>query len=165
VSTGSLPDCSNRQSQTASNRRFDAHGGRAYIYRVTDPHPGSAHAAAPSALTLRQAQWADLAGIFVPLFIVLAVIAQLADAATFTLGSQILGIRYEANGLAAGIYQRTGLEGLLLVKGSVIVLTVAVLLVLATRLPRAFTVGAAAATSIGLLGALSNASTVIAVLR
>jgi hypothetical protein len=106
-----------------------------------------------------------LAGTFVPLFVLLAVIAQLADAATFTLGSQILGIRYEANGLAAGIYQRTGLEGLLLVKGSVIVLTVAVLLVLATRLPRAFTFGAAAATAIGLVGALSNASTVVAVLR
>jgi hypothetical protein len=106
-----------------------------------------------------------LAGTFVPLFVLLAVIAQLADAATFTLGSQILGIRYEANGLAAGIYHRTGLEGLLLVKGSVIVLTVAVLLVLATRLPRAFTFGAAAATAIGLLGAVSNASTVIAVLR
>jgi hypothetical protein len=147
------------------DRRFDAQGGRTYIYHVTDPHPGSAHAAAPSALSLRQAQWAELAGTFAPLFVLLAVIAQLADAATFTFGSQILGIRYEANGLAAGIYQRTGLEGLLLVKGSVIVLTVAVLLVLATRLPRAFTFGAAAATAIGLLGALSNASTVIAVMR
>jgi hypothetical protein len=144
---------------------FDSLAAVAHASQVTDPHPGSAHAAAPSALTLRQAQWAELAGSFVPLFVLLAVIAQLADAATFTLGSQILGIRYEANGLAAGIYQRTGLEGLLLVKGSVIVLTVAALLVLATRLPRAFTFGAAAATSIGLLGALSNASTVIAVMR
>jgi hypothetical protein len=144
---------------------FDSLAAQAHASQVTDPHPGSAHAAAPSALTLRQAQWAELAGSFAPLFVLLAMIAQLADAATFTLGSQILGIRYEANGLAAGIYHRTGLEGLLLVKGSVIVLTVAVLLVLATRLPRAFTFGAAAATAIGFLGALSNASTVIAVLR
>jgi hypothetical protein len=128
---------------------------------VTDPHPGSAHAAAPSALT-RQAQWAELAGSFAPLFVLLAVIAQLADAATFTLGSQILGIQYEANGLASGIYRRAGLEGLLLVKGAVILLTIAVLLVLARRLPRAFTVGAAAATSIGLLGALTNATTTVA---
>jgi hypothetical protein len=116
-------------------------------------------------LLRRRAQWAEVAQTFVPLLVVLAVIGQLADAATFTVGSQILGIRYEANGIAAGIYRRTGLDGLLLVKDAVIVLTVAVLLVLAVRLPRAFTVGAAAATAIGLLGAVTNVTTVSAVIR
>ncbi len=140
-------------------QRFDAGMLPAYLRGVTTSPTRLAR------LARRRAQWANVAATFAPLFVLLAVIAQLADAATFTVASQMLGIRYEANGIAAGIYRQTGLDGLLLVKGAVIVLTVAVLLVLVRRLPRAFTVGAAAATAIGLLGALSNTTTVSAVIR
>ena len=97
--------------------------------------------------------------------ILLAVTAQLADAATFAIGTRLIGIGYEANGFASGIYHAAGLDGVLVSKGIAILATVGVLAFLARRLPRAFTVGAATATAIGLLGALANASTVAALVR
>jgi hypothetical protein len=82
---------------------------------------------------------------------------------TFALGSQMIGIDYESNGLMAAIYHHQGLDGVLLVKGCAILATVAVLTVLAGRLPRAFTIGATVAVGFGLLGLLTNTTTVAGV--
>lgn len=88
------------------------------------------------------------------------VFAQLADAITFALGSQMIGIGAESNGLITTVYRQAGLDGVLLVKGAAILLTLGVLTVLARRVPRAFTIGAAVAIGLGLLGLLSNTTTV-----
>jgi hypothetical protein len=85
-----------------------------------------------------------------------ALVAQLADAATFTLGVAIHGIGIESNGVAAGLYQVGGLSGVLLAKGAAIVATVLLLMGTATRFPRLLVWGSAAATSLGLLGVLTN---------
>jgi hypothetical protein len=92
-----------------------------------------------------------------------AVVAQLLDALTFAFGSQMIGIRYESNALMAAIYHRQGLDGVLLVKGTAILATLAVLTILAGRVPRAFTIGASAAVGFGLLGLLTNTTTVSAI--
>lgn len=84
------------------------------------------------------------------------VLAQLADAATFTLGEALHGIGIESNGLARLVYHAGGLDGILMLKGAVILGTLAILLLTSRRLPRLFVWGAAAGTSIGLLGALVN---------
>lgn len=96
----------------------------------------------------------------VRLLLLIAVVAQLLDAATFAVGSQMIGIHYESNMLMAAIYHHQGLDGVLLVKGVAILATLSVLLVLAPRLPRAFTIGAVIAVVFGLLGLLTNTTTV-----
>ena len=96
--------------------------------------------------------------------LLLAVVAQLGDAITFALGSQMIGIGYESNGLVAAIYHNAGLTGVLLLKGWAILMTVAVLMILARRMPRAFVIGAVVAMGFGLLGLVSNTSTVAAVI-
>jgi hypothetical protein len=90
-----------------------------------------------------------------------AVVAQLLDAATFAIGSQMIGIAYEANGVVQAIYHQAGLSGVLLLKGSAILLTLGVLVILGLRLPRAFLVGVTITAGFGLLGLVTNASTVI----
>jgi len=99
----------------------------------------------------------------VRLLLLIAVVAQLLDAATFAVGSQMIGIHYESNALMAAIYYHQGLDGVLLVKGCAILATLSVLLVLAPRLPRAFATGAAVAAGFGLLGLLTNTTTVAAI--
>jgi hypothetical protein len=96
--------------------------------------------------------------------LLLAVVAQLGDAITFALGSQMIGIHYESNGIISAIYHNAGLTGVLLLKGWAILMTVAVLMVLARRMPRAFVIGAVVAMGFGLLGLVSNTSTVAAVI-
>jgi len=84
------------------------------------------------------------------------VLAQLADAVTFTVGQALHGIGIESNGIARSVYQAGGVDGVLLLKGAVIVLTLGILVFASRRLPRLFVWGAATATSLGLLGALLN---------
>ena len=86
------------------------------------------------------------------------VLAQLADAFTFTLGVSHFGIGLEANGLAVGIYQAGGLDAILLVKGAVIVASVILLTYTAHRFPRLLVWGGAMGTSMGLLGFAANSA-------
>ena len=88
------------------------------------------------------------------------VLAQFADALTFTVGVSRFGIGLESNGIAAGIFHVGGLDAVLLVKGAVIVVTVALLAMTATRFPRLLVWGGATATSLGLLGFAANATTI-----
>src|SRR5439155_15074170 len=53
----------------------------------------------------------------VRLLLLMAVVAQLGDAITFALGSQMIGIGQESNGLIASLYRHAGLSGVLLLKG------------------------------------------------
>jgi hypothetical protein len=96
----------------------------------------------------------------VRLLLLIVVFAQLGDAVTFGLGSQMIGIGYETNAVVVRVYHHAGLNGVLALKGAAILITVAVLVVLARRMPRAFFIGAAVAAALGFLGLLSNATTV-----
>jgi len=96
----------------------------------------------------------------VRLLLLMAVFAQLGDAITFALGTQMIGIGQESNGLITSLYHHAGLSGVLLLKGWAILLTVSVLMLLARRMPRAFMVGAGVALGLGLLGLLTNTTTV-----
>lgn len=84
------------------------------------------------------------------------VLAQLADAFTFTLGVSRYGIGLESNGLATAIYHVGGLGGVLLAKGAVIVATVLLLTYTAGRFRRLLVWGGATATSFGLIGFAAN---------
>jgi hypothetical protein len=86
---------------------------------------------------------------------------QLADAATFVLGVTMHGISLEANGFATLAYRWHGLDGVLIMKGAAIIITLAVLVAGAGRFPRLFVWGAAAATGIGLLGMASNVTSLV----
>ena len=87
-------------------------------------------------------------------------LAQLADALTFTIGVSRWGIGLEANGLAASLFRVAGLEGVLLAKLVVLLATIALLVMTASRFPRLLVWGGAAATSFGLLGFATNAATI-----
>jgi hypothetical protein len=89
------------------------------------------------------------------------VLAQLADAFTFTLGVSRYGIRLESNGFAAALYGAGGLDGVLLAKALVLLLTIGLLLVAVGRFPRLLVWGGAAATSLGLLGFATNAASIL----
>ena len=95
-------------------------------------------------------------------FILLAlVVAQLADAATFTLGVSRFGIGLESNGIAAVLYDTGGLGAVLFAKGAVLLATIALLVTTATRFPRLLVWGGAVATSLGLLGFGSNTAVIL----
>lgn len=87
--------------------------------------------------------------------------AQLADAATFTVGAAMHGIGLESNSFAALAYQWNGLDGVLLMKGAAILVTLGLLVLSARRFPRLFVWGAAAATSVGLLGLMTNVASLL----
>lgn len=84
------------------------------------------------------------------------VLAQLADAFTFTLGVSRYGIGLESNGMARLLFDAAGLAGVLAVKGGVIVASVAILVATNDLFPRLLVWGGAAATSLGLLGFATN---------
>ena len=84
------------------------------------------------------------------------VLAQLADAFTFTIGVSRFGIGVESNGIAAMLFRSAGLEGVLLAKAAVLLATLGLLLLSETRFPRLLVWGGAAATSLGLLGFTTN---------
>jgi hypothetical protein len=90
------------------------------------------------------------------LILTILLAAQLVDAMTFTFGIGIHGAGIESNGIAKAIYGWAGLDGVLLAKGAVILLTLGVLAATAGRFPRLLVWGSAAATSLGLLGGLTN---------
>jgi hypothetical protein len=89
------------------------------------------------------------------------VLAQLADALTFTIGVSRFGIGLESNGVAAWIYHMSGLDGVLMVKGGVILVSIALMVLAARRFPRLLVWGGAAATSLGLLGFATNTATIL----
>src|SRR5687768_17187684 len=100
--------------------------------------------------------------MFAPRFILCGlVLAQLLDAFTFMYGVSRFGIGLESNGVAAGIYLASGLDGVLLVKGAVIIGTIGLLSVTADHFPRLFVWGGAAATSLGLLGFAANTASIM----
>lgn len=88
------------------------------------------------------------------------VLAQLADALTFTIGVSRFGIQLESNGFASFLYQASGLDGVLLVKLAVLIATIGLMVVAAGRYPRLLVWGGAAATSLGLLGFATNAASI-----
>jgi hypothetical protein len=89
------------------------------------------------------------------------VAAQLADAMSFTFGVSRFGIGMESNGFAAGLYRIGGLNSILALKGAVIVATIALLVTLGGRFPRLLVWGGATATSFGVIGFLSNATSML----
>ena len=89
------------------------------------------------------------------------VLAQLADALTFTIGVSRFGISLESNGIAAALYQTSGLDGVLVVKASVLLATLGLLVATAHRFGRLFMWGGAMATSLGLLGFAANATSIL----
>ena len=92
-----------------------------------------------------------------PHFIILGmVVSQLADAATFVVAVTRFGITHEANGIAATLYRVGGIDAVLLAKGSVILVAILILVFAAHGYRRLLVMGGAAATSLGLLGFLTN---------
>lgn len=89
------------------------------------------------------------------------VVAQLADAATFTLGVSRFGIGLEGNGIAVLLFGSGGLPAVLAAKGAVLLATIALLASSATRFPRLLVWGGAAATSFGLLGFGVNTAVIL----
>ena len=89
------------------------------------------------------------------------VLAQLADAFTFTYGVSRFGIHLESNGIAALLFQSGGLDAVLMAKGAVIVVTIGLLAATAPRFPRLLVWGGATATSLGLLGFAANTTSIV----
>jgi hypothetical protein len=88
------------------------------------------------------------------------VLAQLADALTFTIGVSRFGIDLESNGFATFLYRSSGLDGVLLAKLTVLITTIGLMVVAAHRFPRLLVWGGAAATSLGVLGFATNATSI-----
>jgi hypothetical protein len=100
--------------------------------------------------------------VFTACFILVSlVLAQLADAFTFTIGVSRYGIGLESNGFAAALFRAGGLDGVLLVKGLVLVGCIGLLVFAANRFPRLLVWGGAVATAFGLLGFLSNTASIL----
>jgi hypothetical protein len=88
-------------------------------------------------------------------------IAQLADAITFAIGINRLGIDAEANAWAAMVFHSAGLDGVLMAKAAAIVVIIGLLVLAAHRFPRLLFLGGAAATSVGLLGFAANTMSIL----
>ena len=89
------------------------------------------------------------------------VVAQLADAATFTLGVSRFGIGVESNHIAGTLYEMFGLDAVVLAKGAAVIAAIGVLTLAAHRFPRLLVMGGASATSLGLLGFATNTTTIL----
>lgn len=68
-------------------------------------------------------------------------IGQLADAATFAVGLALHGIGLESNGFASLAYRWQGVDGVLLLKGGALPITLAALVASATPFPPAVHMG------------------------
>jgi hypothetical protein len=77
------------------------------------------------------------------------VLSQLADAASFVVAVTRFGITYESNDIAATLYRLGGMEAVILV-------AIVILVLAAHRFRRVLVMGGAAATSLGLLGFITN---------
>jgi hypothetical protein len=95
------------------------------------------------------------------IILVTLLLAQLADAASFAVGSALHGIGLESNGFAVAVFASSGTGGVLATKGAVIVAVIGLLAATATRFPRLLVWGGAVATSIGLLGFLANVTSLL----
>ena len=89
------------------------------------------------------------------------VLAQLADAITFTIGVSRFGIGVESNDLAAALYQTSGLGGVLIAKAIVLLTTSALLIATADRFRHLLVWGGATATSLGLVGFAANTTSIV----
>jgi hypothetical protein len=89
------------------------------------------------------------------------VLAQLADALTFTIGVSRYGIGLESNGIATALYEAAGLAGVLAVKAGVTLTAIALIVATADVYPRLLVWGGAAATSVGLLGFATNSASLL----
>jgi len=89
------------------------------------------------------------------------VLAQLADAATFAVWVAIHGPTGEANAFALIAYEWFGTEGIFALKGAGILIMLGLLVTAGGRFRRFFLMGAATATSIGLLGVLTNSAALL----
>ena len=90
------------------------------------------------------------------LILVGMVVSQLADTVSFAAAVTRFGIAHEANAIAATLYQRGGIDAVLLAKGAVILVCIWLLVVAAHRFRKVLVMGGAAATSLGLLGFVTN---------
>ncbi|MDQ4035537.1 MAG: hypothetical protein M3153_06365 [Chloroflexota bacterium] len=100
--------------------------------------------------------------MFTARFILFAlVLAQLADAFTFTIGVSRFGIGLEGNGIATALYRASGLDGVLITKAAVLLATLGMLVGTAHRFQRLFVWGGAAATSFGLIGFVANTTSIL----
>lgn len=95
------------------------------------------------------------------LIILSLVVAQLADAATFTFGVSRFGIGIESNGVAGLLFASGGLDGVLLAKAAVLIVTIGLMVLAATRFPRLLVWGGAVATALGLLGFAANTVSIL----
>ena len=96
--------------------------------------------------------------VFTARFILFGVVlAQLADALTFTIGVSRFGIGLETNAIATALHGLSGLDAVLIAKLTAILLAIGLMVLGAHRFPRLLVWGGAAATSMGLLGFLTNA--------
>src|SRR5688572_20054253 len=84
------------------------------------------------------------------------VVSQLADTVSFVFAVTRYGIAHEANAVAAILYQRGGIDAVLLAKGAVILVCISILVMAADRFRKVLVMGGAAATSLGLLGFVTN---------
>ena len=89
------------------------------------------------------------------------VLAQLADAFTFTIGVSRFGIGLESNAIASTLFRENGLDGVLVAKGLALLVTIGLLVATSTRFPRLLVWGGAAATSLGLLGFATNTASIL----
>ena len=95
------------------------------------------------------------------MMLALLVVAQLADACTFAVWVSANGVLGEANPFAVVAYQQLGIEGLLILKGLAILAVLALLVASAGRFRRVFHMGSATATSLGLLGVVTNVTALL----
>jgi len=89
------------------------------------------------------------------------VLAQLADALTFTIGVSRYGIGLESNGIATALFDTAGLAGVLAAKVGVILAALTILVATADMYPRLLVWGGAAATSLGVLGFAVNSASIL----
>jgi hypothetical protein len=94
-----------------------------------------------------------------------ALLAQLADAATFVVGEELYGIDLESNPLALMAFHVGGLAGVMAVKGAVLLIVILVAAAVGGRHPRVLLWTGAAATAIGLLGCAANITSMVLLAR
>jgi hypothetical protein len=92
----------------------------------------------------------------VPLVLAALVAARLADAVTFRLAVEAVGIEAEVNGPAQLVFRAGGADAVAAMKGALIALWVVGLALSASRFPRLLMFGGATATSVGAVGAVAN---------
>jgi hypothetical protein len=95
------------------------------------------------------------------LILLAILVAQLGDAVTFAFGVTLHGIGIEANPFAVALFDNSGIEGVLVLKGATIVAILAALALTADRYPRLVTRAGGTAIAIGLLGLVTNVTSLL----